>query len=544
MTYRGRWLAFVMACCLCAGVTWGQELSTDVFPSEDELLEALRLGEITYEQYIQLRDLARQKIDSTNLYLLDQIPNLSYFVGSDTTLSSGLETAQKNAFYGRSRFGPVETFGSIEHRYYQPLEDDAHGGYRTRVELRPYSGWRARLQVDRELSGSERCTGRSIEYRGKGQWRRVIIGNYTARLGAGTALGYRGKLLDYSRELDNESLLYPDYGGYNGLYVEGVGGYLDGTALVSVNRDSAYRINTFAGMVEVKAESATPRLVFATTTLKNTRDGRQLELPSLAFGLRRRYADSYVDGEVNHQSRGDHSVWSAVIEGRHRRTDTELRYAFWSYGQRLADLTSGSKTGALSRTATLEEIEFTTSDRRAGQTGGLLRTGLQLAKPWRLTGSLLYAGFGRDHSNFQISAELLHERGYTSWQADYLGTRKERPTLTGTTEQHRWRLEHRIQLGTLRLRSYIAFTRRDDGYDYFGLLHHLRRETTRFGMIEVWSNIGRINSDGVQYWYAFLRVEQQWLSRVSTAVKFSHTYNRGTDDHSVEQLALELRGTL
>jgi hypothetical protein len=144
-----------------------------------------------------------------------------------------------------------------------------------------------------------------------------------------------------------------------------------------------------------------------------------------------------------------------------------------------------------------------------------------------------------------MSAELLRRTArWGDWQADYLGTWKERPGVVNTAEQHRWRLEHRIRLGTARLRSYIAYTRRNDDYNYISLLTNGRWETTRFGMIELWSNIGRITAQGIQYWYAYCRVEQQWHRRVSTAVKFSHTYNRTSDDRSRAQLAIEVRGVL
>jgi hypothetical protein len=144
-----------------------------------------------------------------------------------------------------------------------------------------------------------------------------------------------------------------------------------------------------------------------------------------------------------------------------------------------------------------------------------------------------------------MSAEVLHRTAlWGDWQADYLGTWKERPGEIETSEQHRWRLEHRIALGTVRLRSYLAYTRRNDDYNYISLLTNGRWETMRFGMIELWSNIGRITSNGIQYWYAFSRVEQQWHRRIVTAVKFSHTYNRTSGDRSVAQLALEVRGIL
>jgi len=59
--------------------TASQDLSTYVSPSEDEWLQALTLGEISYVQYLCLIEIARHGIDSSSLYLLDEIPNLSYF---------------------------------------------------------------------------------------------------------------------------------------------------------------------------------------------------------------------------------------------------------------------------------------------------------------------------------------------------------------------------------------------------------------------------------------------------------------------------------
>jgi len=545
MTSWGRWLGIPILLLTVTGAARGQELSTDFYPSEDELLEALRLDEITYEQYVRLRELARLRIDSTNLYLLDQIPNLSSFGGSDSTRQSGLEVTQTEMFGESWTLGPGENRGSVEHRYVQPLDEEVSGAYRTRFDWRPRPAWRVAMRLNRELSGVERFTDRSIEYRGDGLWRRIVLGNFTTRLGLGTAIGYRGTLLDYSDRLDRESLVYPDNGGYNGVYVDAVPGDFRTLGLVSSNRDSTHRVETAGLMVELDGSELSPRVAFAACRLDNRLNGARLDLPMVSFGLRHQYEWSFADGELNYQDRNGEAVWSGVVEGLHRRREAELRYALWTYGDRLVDVTSGSKAGALSRTVEIEEVGFKMSERRAGQSGVLLRSSVGLGGRWQLSGSLLYAAFDKSHNNFQVAAELLNGSGsYGEWQADYLGTWKERPGQVEASTQQRLRMEHRIELGSLRLRSFIAYTRRSDAYNFMALFTTARWETTRFGMIEFWSNIGRINTDGLRYWYAYCRFEQQWHRRVSTAVKLSQAYNREATDHAVSQLSLELRGVL
>lgn len=76
-----------------------QELSTVVFPSEDEILEALRAGEIDYYQYQILMELSQYGIDADDLYLLDEIPNL-WHIGDVRGDTVSLESEQQAMFVG------------------------------------------------------------------------------------------------------------------------------------------------------------------------------------------------------------------------------------------------------------------------------------------------------------------------------------------------------------------------------------------------------------------------------------------------------------
>ena len=75
-----------------------QELSTYVYTSEEDLEEAFRNGEINFSQLIILQELIRFGIDSSSLYLLDEIPNLSHFLKSKELPQPELKENQKNYF--------------------------------------------------------------------------------------------------------------------------------------------------------------------------------------------------------------------------------------------------------------------------------------------------------------------------------------------------------------------------------------------------------------------------------------------------------------
>jgi len=74
-----------------------------------------------------------------------------------------------------------------------------------------------------------------------------MVGSFTARLGLGTLFGYRGKLMSCSDKINIESLAYPDYGGYNGMYLIGRVEEVEVQFLGSLVRDESHRREFSAG---------------------------------------------------------------------------------------------------------------------------------------------------------------------------------------------------------------------------------------------------------------------------------------------------------
>ena len=55
----------------------GQELGTNVFSSEDELIEAFAAGELGLAEYLALREMLWLGVDSTTVGTLDFVPNVA-----------------------------------------------------------------------------------------------------------------------------------------------------------------------------------------------------------------------------------------------------------------------------------------------------------------------------------------------------------------------------------------------------------------------------------------------------------------------------------
>jgi len=546
---RLRWGIVILLAISVGGAAVGLELSTIVLPSEDEALEALENGEITYQQYLHLREIIAHGIDSTSLHLLDEIPNLVYFRPSDQSLSDPAETEQQPAIgdevvYNAANPGSVK--GRLGYRFYQQLDETEQTWYRTSGNLVVAERYRLRFQVDREKSGRERVVSRSLGYSGStGIVRRLILGSFTARLGLGTVFGYAGKRLVYADDLSRESFLYPDYGGYNGVLIDARAGRLKMTGLFSVQRDAQFRLVSAGLMTQLDSRRLRPGLIIGLNRLINRHTGQELEIPMVGIYGEHRYESGYLAFETSRQTGDQVSAGSVVVEGRHRFESTEVRYSGWSYSDDLVELTTGSKSVYLSRTDTLQPVGLRVSTKRPGQSGLLVKTVVQLSQRMKFSNAVLCAARGSDHQRQQFSSSII--RGFdnkSSILLTYLGKFKRSPQDTDEIADHRVRLESRFLADRWSLRCYIGYDAATDDRGHACLFGSLRYRTAGNGRVEIWSNFGNLGTTGINYWYLFVRAEWPMINQVRVAAKLANRYRRGSSDSNLTQLSLELNADL
>lgn len=545
-----RWgIAFLLVI-LLAGSVVGQELSTDVYASEDEIREAFENGDISFEQYIRLLEIIIHGVDSTNLYLFDEIPNLLFLQKLKLSLDHPQEQIQKIAFKPAvdSRIPSQRRLsGKIGYQFRQMLEEGEQSWYRSWADLRWAETVRARFRVDRNKSGIERFVSRSLAYSPENSIVKTItLGSFTTRFGLGTLFGYHGKRFDFSEAIDVESFLYPDYGGYNGLLIKSQTGSLAASGLVSFKRDADYSHLATGLLVQSRGKNHRPGLQIGLNRLTNRQTEAALDIPMVGILDSYHYRNGYVAAEIGRQFGPDIRAGASVVEGRHRFGTAELRFTGWHYSDRFADLTAGSKAGYSSHRDTLAAVGFVYSNRRAGQTGLLAKTIVELSDNLRLSSGVLLSKRAPGDTRRQFSSSLIKEID-PNWmlQLIYQGDWRSQPG--GSNHQNtkqRLRLEAKFRSASTSARCYIGYLTQGSDHDHVSFFVSLWRQLTPISRVQLWTNFGEIDSGQLQYAYLFVKGDWHLWDGLRAAVKLSNTYRRNRDEKHQTQLMFEMNASL
>lgn len=522
-----------------AGGASAQDLWPYVFPSEDELEQAWREGEISYLQYLRLQQIIVFGIDSLSQHWLDEIPNQDALLLADGRFSTQLDRDQRSPFLNR-----ILRNGRVRYEYAQRVDDDDAVRYRLSCRLEPRPEWRAAVRIHREYAGYERCVYRSISYAPHGLLlKRITLGNFTARFGLGTVVGHRGKILDPQRQLSAESWLTPDYAGFNGFH--GVG-QVDGVqtdVIVSASRDTSYRHLVIAASAKKASGSWRPMIMVAINRLSQNSSSEIYQDIKIAPGLRYGYQQGIATVELcwQHGHVGKPAV--AVMEGRHRFGVAEVRYAGWSYSDSYQNLSGGSRSTNIVREMVLSDIDLGYSDRRSGQAGVYLKAVTLLAHQTKLVTSLVLGSLNSDTTLVQVLTGIeVAASNRTTFRLDYLSrSRRGQSRDAFPSHRRRSRLELHFHTSRLALRSYIAYNTESVSRDFLSWHFRARFDSGRAGKWEGWLNIGRIDHMRwtVEYWYGYVRLEQTIEEWLSTYVKFTHSYRRSSPGSSTMILGVQ-----
>jgi len=522
------------------GVACGQGISSDLYNSDEELYQAYLLGEISYNEYMIIKGILETGLDSTNIHLLDYIPNLTYFLKQDKSLQTKLEIEQVEAMTVSQPYR-LEYLAKIDYKYYQKLKQEDTSRYQLSTQINFNKNLQAIFKIDREYSGYERIIYRSLRYKSRqGLFREAQVGNFSRRLGLGTVAGYRGKFLHYSREIDGESLLFPDYGGSNGFYVDLYPNKkIEIQSIFSYNRDDLLEMTTSSTMASIKTGQMEFGLIAGLNKIKNRSSEATLIDSKISSYSKYEYLHGYMAVEAAMQT-GDKSGFGAIVtEGRHHFQNADLRYSLWSYSDNFWDISSGSKAGNISHSEDYGDIDLSLSTNRTGVEGGLFKTIIEITSQYEMVSSLIYSGIDKDNYNIQYLAGMtrtINEK--LSIRLDHIYKTKKRlkDQTESEFEDHRTRLESTFSSGNLSLRSYIGYQTKTGEKSYLSLFMRLRNAKTRFGSFEFWSNLSRIDLKNkmIDYWYSFVRIHQQLLPDISTGIKLIHSYNRASHNrHSI-----------
>ena len=94
------------------------------------------------------------------------------------------------------------------------------------------------------------------------------------------------------------------------------------------------------------------------------------------------------------------------------------------------------------------------------------------------------------------------------------------------------------------MRSYIGYEVREDREDYLSVFLGGRFDPADNSRVEIWSNLARLSSEGVEYWYGFVQYDYGIFDQLTMGTKVALRYSRTKEDKFQPTLAIELTALL
>nr|MBN2278356.1 hypothetical protein [candidate division Zixibacteria bacterium] len=538
------YISLAIACLitLSAVSVLGENVSLAVYPSDEELYEAYLRGDIDYQTYLNLVDIFEGGIDSTDLYLLEEIPNISYFLQSLTGDFSGLEQEQQEAYIESAPEEKKKT-GYFRSRAYQKLEEDGENKGYLNFKSRLNSEWSVEAGFTDNYDGDKQWSRRSAIYQARrGPVRKMIFGNYTARFGLGLAVGFRGRLLDKDEVTGLKSLAFPDYGGFNGVYIEG--GRSKDAVRVMLHYDENDEFSFRCGGLDFSRQLGDFRVegMVIASALKNRETG--IKFTQYRFGSFVQYTLDNFNAAIEAAFPGESgsAIPAAVFETRLKGEDYLINFSAWNYTDDYINFTGGGRSGGLYQTVTVDTAEFDFRDRRYDQRGILLKSRVSF------DGDIVYdfhfSIYGKSRfENYEqlIAAVEIPLGGVSRIRIDFRNNREK--DITASTEETEIRTEYRYRPGIFDLRAYISYNQDKQDEQFMSYFSRIKYRRNGLGLLELWLNLDKVSQSRgqIDYFYGYVKETLALTASMEMAAKYSYRYNRAYSER--EQSIFQLEAT-
>ncbi|SYZ74288.1 exported hypothetical protein [Candidatus Zixiibacteriota bacterium] len=521
----------------------GQSLSLDVYPSDEELFDAYMQGEFDYTTYLNLQEIFETGIDSSDLYLLDEIPNLSYFSDSRLRGYRGLEREQEEPFLTSDTSKGAAISGNLKIKRYQDLDEEALGRnhYLINGRITPRFLFDARVNEDNQRN--REWKQRSLTYKSwEGLIRRMALGNFNARCGLGLAIGYRGRVLNKNFPTFDKSFFFPDYGSFNGAYLESRRKNDAVKLLLHYDRDDTTRVRTAAASMMRQYRKFRLEGIVLQTNVDNIHTHEKFNFHQFDFygQFRSEIVTSAV--EVALQQKTRRLIGAIVAETEYRSQSTTLQGSFWKYDDDYINLTGGGRSGRYYRTVSIDTLDFDFRDRRSDQEGALLRGLTSIAENMKYHFS--FSAFGPN----RFQRFLAFQNGFDFALSDRSTARleyryREQNEFDGTISDHQFRAELKRTIGEISLRSYLGYLFDQNRNKYLACFLRIRTAAVGPGKLDLWLNFSKINmrTGRLDYFYGYLQEIITAIKNLEVTAKYLYRYGRAYSESGKSGFYLEGR---
>ncbi len=372
-----------------------QVISPEFYQTEEDLLDGLNQGELTFDQYLELLDLMQRKIDlsSVDSQEVIQIPDLELSDLKDSTVNQ-LEQEKLSAFLKPSIKTEKEFQGEVVWQFQQRFSEDKLTKNYFNLTTTVNKNLSFNLEAQNQTNQTE-IRRRSLQYFISSQKLHVILGNFQRKFGKGVNIGNR-TYLNYSSDSTlsaPNTFLFPLFTRYNGIFLNHQNEKFIPSVFYSENRFGVYQDRIVAGefLLQIKKFKIGP--IFSWQRISDKSYRFQNHCGSI-FG---EYQDKTfnLSGEVAFLDRG---AQGGVGEFSLTKEKYSLRGIFWSYSADFIYPPSGGNSNPDYELIDLENLNLSFRSRQAGENGIYLNSVIKITprlftegafNQWKDGGSLL-----------------------------------------------------------------------------------------------------------------------------------------------------------
>lgn len=512
-----------------------ENITPEIYPSEEELFEAFLRGEIDYQTYINLTEIVEGGIDSTELYLLEEIPNISYFLKSYISDYSNLEREQTESYIIADTLKETKRIsGFLRARTYQKLTGNGENKSHLNLRSSLNEDWSLDMRFYESYADHRVWTKRSVVYKAReGPIKKMIFGNFTARFGLGLNVGYRGKMLNKNESSYGQSLAFPDYGGFNGAYIEGGQKKSTVRLLLHYDRNDNYSFHTAAFNLVRKYKSFRWEGIALGSIAENRLT--DIKYKHYQLGAFVQYTKSSFNAamELAFPRGASSSIPAAVFESRYKNGSIRLDLSAWHYSDDFVNLIGGGRAESYYRTITIDTIDFDFRDKRVDQRGLLFKSRARFQRD--ITWDISFSTYGR--SAYEECIEVLTAVEIplmtdSKFRLDFRYSWEEE--FGRTLSQDEISVGYHLRAPKLHLRTHMGYSNDENEKKYLSCFARAKVNNEAFGSIELWMNLDKIDYKDrqIDYFYGYIRETFDLTGSLELAAKYSYRYNRSyTDPH-------------
>jgi hypothetical protein len=394
-----------------------QEISSEIYETEEDLREGLETGALTLDQYLELLELIQAKVKPTS----EEADKLFFVPGVSSGDVSQIQSEEKKdallnqrteSFLGESQDRGFGLSGKLVWRFYEELQGSDETDSYLRLEVADKGNFIWRMDADKETDRNLRIRKRSLTFFHPRYSTQLIAGNFDRRIGLGLNVGYHPRF-GYGSSSDSKaknSFLYPALGRYNGIYAESELDFFSLVAFYSNNKQEKIEDQITAFDLNFRGRGIKLGLCVSEGKLKNieSKGSFKDDCRSLHFDLRVKSI----------KLSGEYALLSNRKSGRALdfyswRKPYRVEFSWWSYDDDFIHPFGGGLSNSDYETIHLEEMDYDYRSRQAGERGVFLKSRYDLFgrlnlncsyTVWRETRDLpnkmkFKVGFGYDVSN-------------------------------------------------------------------------------------------------------------------------------------------------